>query len=221
MPRKTAKSQKKQHVRFSQTSNRPMGNPQALIAPNEFDIQLKFVDSVTASSVTTYANYVFLPNCPYDVDPAFGSTSTAGYSELAAIYQFQRTVRYSYKITCVPNVASTSYYQYTCINTNVTPPASAYYALAGNQYYQTKTGAPTEISGSLVHFSGSHSVAQIVGSRAPETSDAFASATNSVPSDKIFLGVGVTALTGTTCNFFIQIQLTMHIRFYERKTLST
>jgi hypothetical protein len=215
------KGKKRQHVRFGPTSNRPMGNPQALIAPNEFDVQLKFIDSINPSSVAAFCNYTLNPNCPYDVDPAFGSTSTAGFSELAAIYQFQRTVRYSYKMTLVPNVVSTSYYQWTVINTNVTPPASAYYALAGNQYHQTKTGAPTEIAGSMVHFSGSHSVAQIVGSRAPETADSFASLTNSVPTDKIWLGIGCTSLAAGPCNFFIQIQLTMHIRFYERKNLST
>jgi hypothetical protein len=197
-----------------------MGNPQALIAPNEFDVQLNFIDSVTATSVGAFANYNFNPNCPYDVDPTFGSTSTAGFAELAALYQFQRTIEYEYHVTCVNTAAW--WQQFTVINTNVTPPAISYYGLAGNQYAQTKLANLAQAAESICHFKGRHKVVEIVGSRVPETADSFASLTNTVPTDKIWLGIGGSVVAGGAAStFYIQIQLRMWIRFYERKNLTS
>lgn len=209
----------RQMVRFGPKINKPMGNPQSLVAPNELDVRLKFVDQVTSSSVGAFCNYNFNPNCPYDVDPAFGSTSTAGFAELAALYQFQRTIAYKYDIDMLNNSGNAA--QHTIINTNVTPPASAYYGLAGNQFAQTKLAYATGIYGSITHFTGAHTVAQIVGSKTPETADSFASLTNNVPTDKIWLGLGQTDVTGDASAFLATIQLEMWIRFYERKNLSS
>jgi hypothetical protein len=206
-------------VRFGPTINEPMGNPQALISPNEYDVRLKFIDQVSATSAGTFVNYNFNPNCPYDVDPAFGSTATAGFAELAALYQFQRTIGYQYEITCINTTAQDA--QFTVINVNVTPPASAYYALAGNQFAQTRTAYNVTLYGSHVHFSGAHTVAQIVGSRTPETADSFASLTNNVPTDKVWLGIGVTNIGSASATFVAMIQLEMWIRFYERKNLTS
>jgi hypothetical protein len=219
MPRKPRNQSNKPKIRFGPMTNRPMGNPQSLIAPNEFDVRLKFVDQLSLTSVGAFANYSVNPNCPYDVDPAFGSTSTAGFAELAALYQFQRTTAYSYKLSCI-NLTGV-YAQFTVINVNVTPPATAFYGLAGNQYSQTETANVFGGADSIAKFSATHSVAQIVGSRTPETADSFASLTNNVPTDKIWLGVSMTNLNGAACLATVMLQLEMWIRFYERKNLSS
>jgi len=207
-------------VRFNQFTNRPMGNPQSFISPNEFDVNLKFIDSLSLSSAGAFANYNLNPNCPYDVDPAFGSTATGGFAELAALYQFQRTVAYSYDITLCNGTGG--FLQGTIINTNVTPPAIAYYGLAGNQFAQTKTINQPTSANATVRFRASHTVSQIVGSQTPETADSFASLTNNVPTDKIWLGIGITDLAGAAVTLvYAQVQLTMSIRFYERKNLTS
>jgi len=208
-------------TQMQHTYNAPMGNPRSIITPNEYDVQLKFVDSITlAPGALPYANYVFNPNCPYDVDPAFGSTSTGGFAELAALFQFVRAVKYSYKMSLINN--SNVPCQFTVINVNVTPPSAAYYGIAGNQFAQTKTAGASTFWRYIADFSGQHTVAQIVGSETPETADSFASLTNNVPTDKIWLGIGQTTIgVGSLAAFTIQIQITMWMRFYERKNLSS
>jgi len=220
MSRTFGNNRKVKRIRYGPMTNKPMGNPQALISPNEFDTRLSFVDSVGLSSLGAFANYNFNPNCPYDVDPAFGSTSTAGFAELAALYQFQRTIAYKYRVQFANNTGG--FLQATVINTNVTPPNAAYYSIAGNQYSQTQMMGPSPMDKAIVSFRGNHTIAQIVGSLTPETADSFASVTNTVPTDKIWLGLSITDLAGSAVtSVIVTIQIEMMIRFFERKNLSS
>lgn len=186
------------------------------------DVGLRFYDQVIVSSASQYAAYRFNPNCAYDVDPTLGSTATAGFNEAAAYYNFYRVISYSYDIVVMNREAFPL--NVFVINCNLDPGTStAYRTYMGNQFTSFKSISPQLGGKPSVRFRGSYTVSQIVGSLEPEYDNDWRAVTTSTPNDKIFLGIGADSAGGPnlTNGFTLTITITMHTRFYERKTLTS
>jgi len=197
-----------------------MGNPAASIVPNEYDTQLMFYDQLNVNNVgNTTVSYPLRTNAPYDVDPVFGSTSTPGFTAMANLFQFYRVVGYKYKF----HVANKDTFP-VCVfllHTNISPGTGSQFSKIGNMWCQEcKTIGSVSGSPSVVEFNGQHRIADIVGSKSPETDDNFASITSTNPSDTTYVTLGVdTTIAGNTFvnGVLWQVELWMLIRFYERK----
>jgi len=211
---------KKNRIRSEMAFNAPMGNPRSIVIPNEFDANLTFYYSSNMLLAAASAiSRVFTPNCPFDFDPLLGSTNTAGFAELANLFQFCRAIEYKYHI----EMGSAYTTPLNCIvyNSNLTPGTAGLVPYVGNQNCQQKMngglGSPPTV------FEGHYKIADIVGSRSVETDDNFASTTAGKPADLTFLSLGFDSITGgaiTTAGFFT-MQIKCLVRFYEKKTVSS
>lgn len=209
---------KKQRVRANMRFNKPMGNPASLILPNEVDVWLQFVQtSLLTSGVNPYATKVFRPNAAYDVDPLLGSTATAGFSELAGIFQYYRVITYRYEVEFVNE--QTFPVQAIVLNTNINPGTGTIQGYAGNQWCQIHL-LSGNAGGPCKHvFKGRHNVGQIVGSAEVEMDDNYASVVNTVPTNTVWLSVSAdSGIAGNilSTGVLILVKIWMFIRFFER-----
>jgi len=194
---------------------------QAKIIPHEYDTKLEFTYASTLNNTVGAAvSRRFTPNAAYDVDPTLGSTSTPGFSELATLFNYYRVVGYSYSIEMVNK--ETFPVLFVVTNTNLDPGTSGLGSYMGNALTQS-----TLVSGSAggpcrYEFAGTLSVVEVVGSKAVELDDNYASLTSSLPTNKIWSAIGVDGLGSTLtngCGFLVRY--VMHVRFFERKLLSS
>jgi hypothetical protein len=198
-------------------------NPSAGILPPEIDVMLEFIDVFYLSPGALFVNKRMRPNCAYDVDPVLGSTSTAGFAELASIYQFYRVVKYDYEVQFDNNSTQPS----LCgiLNSNTDPgTGAAISAYAGNPFCDFRILGRQGGYMSQQLFKGSYRVATIVGSDTPETDDNFSSLTNTVPTNSVWLTAWLDASVVGGSNVSqtsILFKIKMHTRFYERKLQSS
>jgi len=183
----------------------------------EADVKLTFVTSKSLATGTNVSSVRFTPNSAYDVDPVLGSTSTPGFSEWATLYGFYRVVAFSYKVDFVNTETTRSCAVYT-VATNADPGTSLSYIAGANPMSKMTVLAP--LSGqNRASLSGSHKVADILGSDAPETADSYRATVAASPADLVWLGCGAQTLSGnsfTTGNVEVLISITMFVRFYDR-----
>jgi len=218
MSSKKNKGNRSKKIRVPIRNNRPMGNPASIILPNEVDVWLLFVDYVTLTAgAGTAVTRRFKPNCSYDVDPTLGSTSTAGFAELAAIFQYYRVTTYRYVFEMVNR--ETFPLQVIVYNSNTDPGTGPITQYAGNQWCQIGL-LSGNAGGPCKHvFRGQHNVADIVGSAEVEHDDNFAALVNTVPVNATWLSVS--ADSGVAGTFIpngasVLVKIFMLIRFYER-----
>jgi len=188
------------------------------IIPTELDVWMNFHDQIllVGNGLGGIAKQ-FNPNCPFDVDPSLGSTSTPGFAEMAGLFGFVRVIKYKYKVQFLNKEAI----NISCfvVNGNSNPGTGNLLPLVGNDYTKCTSIGPM-LSGKGIGFlSGTINVAQLVGSMAVETDDSYASTTAAVPTNKVWLSVGNDYLggTGTTAGSAVVIDINMLCRFYERK----
>jgi len=114
-------------------------------------MKLKFFSQPTLSvAVNTQANYRFRPSAAFDVDPALGGTSMAGFAEMAAQYATYRVVASKIKVSFL-NPSTTVPVSVIVLPMNADP-TNAFslanvVASVGNPYAKTKicafAGGPT------------------------------------------------------------------------------
>jgi len=187
------------------------------IAPDELDVKLMFVktDKLVNGLGGTVAKS-FHTNAAYDVDPAVGSTETLGFDEYAQLYSYYRVIGYSYRCTVIN---PTEYpIKFTLLNTNLdaTLVGTNFNLYATNPHCKSKL---VSTLGSVNNFTfrGRHTIAQIVGSPAPEVADSFRSLVSNIPSDLTWLTIAGESVGGADINFVYDFQLIMHVRFYGRE----
>jgi len=161
--------------------------------------------------------YEWTPNAAYDVDPAFGSTSTNGFDAYAMLYSYYRVHAYSYKIEVCNNEAKPVIAY--CYNTNTAVTGSSLDVYAGSPYCSTVMLGPAT-SGTCRHvFSGRIECSKLLGSIEAETDATTRALVTGVPSDLLFLSLFAQATSGlgTLANGVAYIaSITMHVRFYGR-----
>jgi len=161
-------------------------------APPSMDIQFKFPIIRTLASASPNVSLTFTVNSVWDVDPLFGSTSTPYLSEWAAFYNTYRVVAVKYRLTfsSEESFAVTAFTQL-----NDTDPGTSMTMV--NTSNPLAKWAQLGLSLNTKTLSAYHTVSEIVGSNAVEFDDKYAAGTNgSNPSQLVWLGVGVQALTG-------------------------
>jgi hypothetical protein len=184
-------------------------------------VNLEFTYSTVLNNGAGAAKSVrYRPTAVYDVDPVLGSTSTPGFSEFAAFYQFYRTHSYSYEI----DVVSKETFPMLAIvtNSNVDPGTTGIGTYMGNPYTESTLLSGNAGGPCTKRFVGRYRIVDVVGSIAPETDDSFASLVNTVPTNNTFVTLGIDGIGSTITNGVTYLlKIRMGVRFYERKILAT
>jgi len=185
-----------------------------------------FQENIALYSATApYFAYPLHTNAPYDVDPAFGSTSTQGLTELANFYGTMRALSYETVISFHNTATQTAEVFIQHVNSTPVVAGGGNYDLLPNSMNQfTSTHLLGSVSAqSLKVVRGRYTVAQIAGTQAVRTDTEYQSATNSTPVNKTFLVIGARTLNvagvfSNPVNALVQIRMTC--LFSERKLLS-
>jgi len=107
-------------------------------------------------------------------------------------------------------------------NTNLDPGTSGLGSYMGNALTQSALVSGSAGGPCRQVFGGNLSVVEVVGSKAVELDDNYASLTSSLPTNKIWSSIGIDGLGSTLtngCGFLVKFL--MKVRFYERKLLSS
>jgi hypothetical protein len=186
--------------------------------PDELDIWLSFRTTnglYSAGVGATTKSYN--PNAAYDVDPALGSTETAGFDEYAHLYTYYRVIEYKYEVEFFNTMTSTAAVVYV-LNTNTAISGSSYDILSANPYCQRRLLATNGNAASYHKMSGTIRLSKLVGSNNIETADSFRSVTTTTPTDLVYLTLVANCVNGlfssNGVNFTIEIK--MKIRFFAR-----
>lgn len=187
------------------------------IAPDELDVKLMFrkTDRISNGLGGVLAKS-FHTNSAYDVDPSVGSTETLGFDEYSQLYSYYRVIGYSYECT-VHNPTDYSIL-FSALNTNLdaTVAGSNFSLYSTNPHCKSKL-VSTIGSVNQFTFRGRHKLSQIVGSRAPETSDSFRSLVSGNPSDLTWFTIAGESIGGSDITFVYDFRIIMDVRFYGRE----
>lgn len=189
------------------------------LIPAETDKILSFqVNKVAFNAANILAMVRFTPNGTFDVDPTLGSTTTPGFTEWAAFYNYYRVIKVAYDIE-VANNETFPLRVYTIL-TNTDPGTIGNPQFSGNPLAKTAL-----ISGKggmdRCRLRDLKQVSQVVGSQAPETEDNFRAAVTTNPVDVIHLGIGCFNPGSAFVPNGVAVVgvIRMFIRFYDPKTL--
>jgi len=193
-----------------------------IASSNHQDVILKFTTSgVLNNPGGIAASKYYDVNCAYDVDPALGSTDTAGFNEWVTMYRYYRVLAFKVRLEiCSKDDLPISI---THGPFNLTPPGSTvgYDTYLGNPRFRRHLVSPQPSGAPVARFSTPNTQIQsIVGERYVLTDPNYASVTNGVPANKIFWGFSIAPLGGTLTNgvaFIVTIE--MSTRFTERVVL--
>jgi len=201
-------------------------NPRNAI-PDEFNTVLTFVDGIRIGTTGAgSAVYRFQTNGCYDVDPIFGTTSTPGFSELAALYYYYRP--YAYQIFLTMSNGEVFPLSYFLVHTNADPGTTygpSYSLGSGNAF--GSSGVLGSVGSAPAHYrSRKIRVAELVGGVDVETGDNWKGGSSANPTDLVFFGLAV--VSETVANVFtatggvtFSIRVKMWVRFYDRKNLTS
>jgi hypothetical protein len=192
------------------------GGYKTLIQPPERDVMLCFPFAFTLGSSATISRR-FTVNGAYDVDPTVGSTSTPGFAEYAAFYNFYRVVRCSYRVS-ISNTDALPVVAYVYFS-NSDPGTGLPYTVIGNPLCKWKLLSAGGGGYDTVTLGDTQTIATILGSNEVEVGEQYRALTNAVPADLAWMTVGVhtpsgTALTAGAVNVVVSIR--MLTRFFDR-----
>lgn len=188
--------------------------------PPEMDVQLSYPFIKTLSAAAAAVAARLYTNAAYDVDPTLGSTSTPGFAEWAALYNFYRVVAYSYDITFVNNEAFPIIAWTLSSNTDPglgATSVSSSNPLGASLVLSAKTGLDKGM------IARTHRVSHVIGSDAVEYEDNYRALVSGVPADLAWLGFGIQSISGANVTNGASIfgHLRMFVRFYDRKILAS
>lgn len=162
-------------------------------------------------------------NAPYDVDPIFGSTAMAGFSQWAALYHFVRALRYRVIVEVTNNEPNPVTVFFIHSNNDQGTTGTSAQAQAGNPLTKTILLSPNGYGGTK-RIVMSHTISQIVGSPAPKTEDNYRSLTNAIPADLTWFGIYLNMGSVNTLTAFKGVQYSLRIEqvchFYGRNILT-
>jgi len=163
------------------------------------------------------------PNCPYDMDPVLGSTATQGLSEMAAKFGYMRCLRTKYDFT----IANLEVFPITLriVQANFDPGTTG----TGYSNLSTQDGGRIMELGAVgsgkdtLKLTGWCSVPRVVGDRSVKTDSRFSSTTAAIPSDQIWLGLGIETDGGNAFLHGIDFNIDLYpiVHFWEHNVLST
>jgi hypothetical protein len=199
--------------------------------PSEVDVTLPYSNYFNLTSPATLVATKYLnSNGAYDVDPLLASTATQGFAEWAAFYTYYRVIGYTYDIEV--NNANNIPVIFTILNSNTSLGLSTgigtsvdLYPYSNNPLAQSKLLSHAYNTHGYHRFKKSLTILEVVGSAAPETEDNYRGTAAANPVDLTYICMGVTSPEGGT-NYPSNIvsavvRLQLHIRFYDRKQLTT
>jgi len=163
------------------------GNIRAVGIVPELDVTMSFqVYGVTLNAAGSVCMRRFRPNALYDVDPILGSTTVPNFTEISALYAYNRVISVRYELTLC-NLETFPLNVYTIL-LNSDPGTLGHIQLQGNRMCKTqmvsgKGGMDRAI------MRGSSTVSNIVGTNI-ENEDNFRGTSTAVPVDNIWLGIG-------------------------------
>lgn len=183
------------------------------LAP-ELDTELSFqVYGPFLNAAGAVAMRRYRPNALYDVDPVLGSTTVPQFTELSALYAYNRVIAVRYELE-FSNLETFPLNIYTIL-LNTDPGTLGHIQLQGNR--QTKqtmlSGKGGMDRGRLV---GRSLVATVVGTDI-EREDNFRGTSAAVPVDQIWLGIGCYSPAGTFLpnGVLVSGRVFMKTRFYD------
>lgn len=194
------------------------GPARQFVVPPEMDKVLSWqVNKIPLNAAGINAMVRFSPNSAYDVDPVFGSTSTPGFSEWAALYSYYRVVKIGYRLQIVNN--ETFAVRVYTIFTNTDPGTVGNSQFPGNplakDYLLSAKGGQDRCL-----LKDTKQVAQITGARGVEDEDNYRAAVTASPTDLVWLGVGANTVGASFLANGVSVAgyIKMWVRFYGPKS---
>jgi hypothetical protein len=171
-------------------------------------------------TTNTFANYRFRPTAAFDVDPALGGTSMAGFAELSAFYQTYRVSRSTIKVTLI-NPSATLPVTLIVLPMNADPTNSFgvanIIASRGNPYALSKTSG-TEGSRPPVVVN-SMTTKQIFGDAEVLFDHNFTALVSTVPNNNWFWNVCVLSPATIATAVYAIVEIEVDCEFYDRNFL--
>jgi len=210
----TTNARRRQTSRLDSVVPRPM-------AANRVKVWLTFVDLKTINAAGSPAvGKAYQPTAAFDVDPDLGSTSTSGFAEWAAIFQFYRVSKFRVDVMIANKEAFFLLVNTLASNTTLTDSSNLALLMGSKHFYQTQISSAS--SGMpLTRFRRTYDVCNVVGSRSPLYDDNYASTTAAVPSNNIFWAIQIFSPTAVlVAGAVITVRISMLCEFYESKNLA-
>lgn len=201
----------------------PLGTFQLInrVFPPRMPVKLKYWgQQVLSLAASLSANYRWRPTAAFDVDPALGGTSMAGFAELAGFYATYRVSASQIKVT-VNNPSGVSPVTVIVLPMNADPTnafgAANIIASMGNPYAKSKLtsllgGPPSVIENSMT-------TVKIFGDSEVFYDHNFTSLVTTVPTNNWFWNLCLYAPAFIATNIVCQVEITVDCEFYDRNFL--
>lgn len=201
----------------------PLGTfrPFNLVFPPRMPMKLKFWgQQVLSLAASVSANYRWRPTGAFDIDPALGGTSMAGYAECAAFYATYRVSSSKIKVT-VNNPSAVSPITVIVLPMNADPSnafgAANIIASVGNPYAKTKMtgllGSPATV------IENQMTTVKIFGDSEVFYDHNFTSLVTTVPNNNWFWNYCLYAPAFIATNIVATVEIEVDIEFYDRNFL--
>lgn len=193
------------------------------VYPPRMSLRLKF-NAIPAFSLaaTGVANYRFRPTGAFDVDPALGGTSMAGFVEAAAIYASYRVVSSEITVTA-SNPSNVVPITMVVLPMNADPTnsfsAANVVASVGQPYARTKV-LPL-LGGGEAITSTRCTTAKIYGDPAVFYESAFASLVSTVPANNWYWNICMYSPAVIAAAIYPMVEITCECEFFDRYFLPT
>lgn len=224
--KKNRKNPKKPAKRFAVIDSRPQFIQNVprnlLISPDIFETRFKYtVMGAMNSAGAGHYGIRFRPTALYDVDPVLGSTAIAGFNEYAALYNNYRVVSFTTKFVPL-NLESFPIHVVLAVS-NLDPGAGPA-AVVVKSWFDQSQSKDGDLSAKFgvdkVILTNSINVQKYVGSRAQQFDDSYASQVSTVPTNNVFVNLGIYSPSTNFVNGIIyRVTFTIVAQFYERVNL--
>jgi len=190
----------------------------SLVFPPRMPMKLKFWQANSISLAASLSgNYRWRPSAAFDIDPALGGTSMAGFAEMAGFYSTYRVAKSSIKVT-VSNPSATI--PVTCIvlpmNADPTNAFSTANVVAsmGNPYAKARVlgllGSPATVINSNM------TTAKIFGDSEVFFDHNFTSLVTTVPANNWFWNLCLYAPAFIATAITVVVEIVVDCEFYDR-----
>jgi len=190
----------------------------SLVFPPRLPMKLKFWGQQVMSLVAAQqVNYRWRPTGAFDIDPALGGTSMAGFAECAAFYATYRVSKSTIKVT-ISNPSATIPVTMMVLPMNADPTnafsAANIIASVGNPYCKTKMlgllGSPPSVVTSTM------TTRKIFGDSEVLFDHNFTSLVTTVPANNWFWNLCLYAPAVIATTLVATVEITVDIEFYDR-----